>query len=91
MKLCDVKQHFNCDGTGQMCNICGESEAACQCDSPAFADCKDCDGAGRFCVEHESPCGDLGSPPRCDRATAKAALTVPSKRKRVGIKGGKHA
>lgn len=32
-KPCIVKQHFDCDGSGQKCDTCGESEAACPCDS----------------------------------------------------------
>jgi len=35
---------FTCDGTGQMCNICGESEAACQCPENDRSTCEDCDG-----------------------------------------------
>jgi hypothetical protein len=43
---------FMCDGTGQTCNICGESEAVCQCENegasgaPDFRDCDDCKGTG---------------------------------------------
>lgn len=58
-KPCSVKQHFECDGTGQKCNRCGESEAACRCEDSELVKCEDCDGTGRFCVEHESPVGDL--------------------------------
>lgn len=36
MKPCNIKQHFECNGTGQMCNVCGESESSCQCESPDF-------------------------------------------------------
>lgn len=35
---------FTCDGTGQMCNICGESEASCQCPQNDRRICEDCDG-----------------------------------------------
>jgi hypothetical protein len=35
-----------CDGTGQICNCCGESEAyGCSCDE-GFEDCPDCNGTG---------------------------------------------
>ena len=41
---------FRCDGTGLICDICGESEAACGClnsgSSPSFSDCSDCEGTG---------------------------------------------
>jgi hypothetical protein len=42
---------FACDGTGQMCNICGESERVCRCedeegDYPDFRACKNCEGTG---------------------------------------------
>lgn len=56
---CNIKAHFDCDGTGQMCNTCGESETACACrdDSADLVSCKDCAGLGQICVEHESPAG----------------------------------
>lgn len=64
---CEVKPHFDCDGTGQKCNDCGESEAACRCDESNLSRCDTgCDGTGRLCVEHDSPCGDLSMPARCD-------------------------
>jgi hypothetical protein len=65
-KPCIVKIHFTCDGTGQMCAICNESETSCQCEESELEKCEGCDGATRFCVEHQSPCGDLNNPPRCD-------------------------
>jgi hypothetical protein len=39
---------FRCDGTGSVCNTCGESEAACQCygGEMDLRDCPDCDGTG---------------------------------------------
>jgi hypothetical protein len=41
---------FRCDGTGQICDICGESEAACRCledgEEPTFSPCEDCHGTG---------------------------------------------
>ncbi len=49
---------FLCDGTGKMCNICGESKLACSCTpgeveeylakngGEQFADCPDCEGLG---------------------------------------------
>lgn len=37
---------FRCDGTGLICDICGESEAACNClnegEDPTYSDCEDC-------------------------------------------------
>jgi len=42
---------FRCDGTGNLCNICGESERACSCEDdgeePTYFECTDCDGTGR--------------------------------------------
>lgn len=52
-------QCFRCDGTGQICNICGESEMACDCDSTQvenyqkehdmdqFDNCEYCKGTGK--------------------------------------------
>ena len=40
---------FRCDGTGQVCDTCGESEIACAC-APAStrnSACEDCKGAGK--------------------------------------------
>lgn len=37
---------FFCDGTGHLCNVCGESEAVCQCDVLDFYDCNACGGVG---------------------------------------------
>lgn len=80
---CTVRSHFTCDGTGQMCDRCGESPESCGCEDdgeePDFVKCEECDGAGRFCVTHESPCGDLSSPPQCDKAQADAAAATPDK------------
>jgi hypothetical protein len=39
---------LTCDGTGFVCDICGESEAACECMEskdearPTYSDCPDC-------------------------------------------------
>jgi len=70
MKQCNVKQHFSCDGSGKSCDECGESADTCGCDEDEqeLVDCKECDGTGRLCVEHDSPCGDLKKPPQCDAA-----------------------
>lgn len=40
---------FGCDGTGQRCNVCGESEAACGCpeEERSFGPCPDCNGTGK--------------------------------------------
>lgn len=38
---------FICDGTGLMCDVCGESEAVCQCDDETMkSPCEDCEGTG---------------------------------------------
>ena len=38
---------FRCDGTGELCNICGESDLACQCEDGFDGyDCEDCNGSG---------------------------------------------
>ena len=41
---------FRCDGTALICDICGESEAACQCFNdglePTYSDCEECNGTG---------------------------------------------
>lgn len=37
-----------CDGDGERCNNCGETEAACWCDDGFSANqCEDCGGTGR--------------------------------------------
>lgn len=54
MKPCEVKTHFDCGGLGTTCDLCGEG--VCDCNY-SKSKCKDCDGTGRLCVEHESPCG----------------------------------
>jgi len=33
---------FRCDGTKRICNICGESAAACRCGDENFDECLDC-------------------------------------------------
>ncbi len=33
---------FRCDGTKRICNICGESGAACDCEEENFNECPDC-------------------------------------------------
>jgi len=38
---------FRCDGGGQICNTCGESESACRCDPPDLGECPDCKGTGK--------------------------------------------
>lgn len=78
MKPCIIKNHFTCDGTGKECINCGESEDVCRCEEEEqdLIDCKVCDGTGRFCVEHESPCGDLKKPPQCDKAKGRKPRVV---------------
>ena len=60
MNDCRVKQHFTCDGTGEMCDVCGESERACSCElhERDLVPCGGCDGLGFFCVTHQ--CGSDG-------------------------------
>lgn len=38
-----------CDGTGKICDTCGESEKACGCadDFKLFSNCEDCKGTGK--------------------------------------------
>ncbi len=42
---------FRCDGSGLICDVCGESKIACTCEAdggeePQYSDCQDCDGSG---------------------------------------------
>jgi len=52
-----VKQQrpcFMCNGTGQMCDICGEAENVCDCDDEAIlVDCSDCEGSGIASADRE--------------------------------------
>ncbi len=41
------KPCFVCDGTGTMCNICGESQSVCDCDEENTYQCENCNGTGR--------------------------------------------
>ncbi len=41
---------FSCDGSCEMCNICGESVSACQCPEDDRHPCEDCRGTGRTVV-----------------------------------------
>mgnify|MGYP003386775501 CR=1 FL=1 len=74
--MCDVKECFNCNGTGSLCNTCGEAEDACGCsnedeyddEDQDFVDCEECEGTGRICTVHSAVCGDLSTPPRCNVA-----------------------
>lgn len=36
---------FRCDGTGELCNSCGESAYICECDVEVFYPCPDCQKA----------------------------------------------
>jgi len=75
---CEIKPHFTCDGSGRQCNACGESESACSCgEEQDLGDCEECEGTGKICVEHESPCGDGVT---CD-AAKKALPPVPVPKK----------
>jgi len=39
---------FRCDGTGELCRVCGETEKACLCDGAfALMECEDCNGTGK--------------------------------------------
>lgn len=42
-----AKPCFRCDGTKQICNVCGESAGVCECDVEEFVVCPDCGGSGR--------------------------------------------
>jgi hypothetical protein len=70
---CEIKTHDICDGTGHICDFCGENEAVCQCDDDEkiVSDCPVCDGTGQFCVTHQSTCGSVLTPHLCDKAIAK--------------------
>lgn len=37
---------FICDGTGEMCNSCGEAEGTCDCGDYDFQECANCAGTG---------------------------------------------
>lgn len=62
---------FQCDHTGIMCRFCGESGEVCDCSTDEYGDhkfkkCEDCEGAGRICVEHDSPIGSPQKDAQCD-------------------------
>lgn len=38
----DRTRHFACDGTGLICDVCGESETCCRCEEPEFSECIGC-------------------------------------------------
>jgi hypothetical protein len=42
-------KHFICNGTGKMCNVCGEASNACMCEEgdEDFRDCESCKGTGQ--------------------------------------------
>jgi hypothetical protein len=50
-----MKQCFRCNGSGEICNICGEAPGACECSNSEvenynteygcqFGECDDCNG-----------------------------------------------
>jgi hypothetical protein len=46
---------FQCDGSGEMCDVCGASRAFCESsgvcgDDATYADCDNCNGSGRVYV-----------------------------------------
>jgi len=45
---------FICDGTGEMCNICGESAAVCKCKEEDRGPCENCEGEGSVEVTEET-------------------------------------
>jgi hypothetical protein len=47
-----VTNHFECDGSGAMCGVCGESEPCCTCEEPELEPCAGCDGAGQLIWWH---------------------------------------
>lgn len=48
---------FFCNGTGLMCNVCGEAEGVCSCpdDEQDLVDCSDCKGSGVASADMEKP------------------------------------
>ena len=36
----------SCDGTGEICDLCGDSRGGCGCGSRSFHVCIECDGRG---------------------------------------------
>jgi hypothetical protein len=39
---------FRCDGTGEICDVCGEAPGACRCGEDAsYSPCDSCKGTGR--------------------------------------------
>ncbi len=47
-----VSRCFRCDGTGFLCDICGEAPDACRCEQdglgvPSQSACEDCAGTGK--------------------------------------------
>lgn len=49
---------FQCDGTGQMCNVCGNSRACCEgraddecVEADDYEPCDNCEGAGQCYAE----------------------------------------
>ncbi len=40
-------QCFRCNGTGNICDMCGESESVqCDCEDQSYSECPDCEGSG---------------------------------------------
>lgn len=55
-----AKACFICNGTGSICDRCGEAQNACGCgaeadDAGEFSDCKDCNGTGRATTDVQAP------------------------------------
>lgn len=41
------RQCFQCNGTGEMCNVCGESSDVCECEEGCSVNpCNNCGGVG---------------------------------------------
>lgn len=46
---------FVCNGTGDMCDACGEAENVCDCDDEQIlVDCVDCEGSGIASADRET-------------------------------------
>lgn len=38
---------FDCNGSAEKCNLCGEAANACACEVGEFSDCENCKGTGK--------------------------------------------
>jgi len=42
----DKRRCFLCDGSGNHCNLCGESARVCECEADDWNECQSCNGTG---------------------------------------------